>query len=422
MTSITRTQLISEPATLSFLCSSIYEKITNRILKLEHSLGDGYYLTDFESNPISQETATELQNQINSILSSQLEIQFTYRERAELLKRFARFPDKIGLLKSIVDDAIPCVECGDLWDYKLERMSADKERLKIFEIRIFHDGLLLRFASLSNPNSLKEFEDPSTLYEMFREQREWAKVIKCNTVSHLNDLIYRDKISDIKWVAEGLHEQKLAQIAKHLCKHFPAKRLINISGPSSSNKTTFARRLEIQLKVHKMQSLTIGMDDYYKDTVNIPYEADGIQDFEAFTALNISLLSERVSSLLKGEKVPVRHFNFTTGGGEDSQTEILELKSNMFLIIEGIHGLNPNLLNSFGRENVTPIYVSALTPLNLDYNHRFPTSDLRLIRRIIRDFNFRGYSPRKTIMRWTSVRKGEEKNIFPFQGNAELFF
>lgn len=422
MSNISRSQLISEHSTLSFLCTAIYQKLNGSFLKLEHSLGDGYYLTDSQNKEISQESASQLQAEMHAILDSDAEIKFTFRERAECLEKLAQFPDKIGLIKSCSDDVIACVECQDFWDFKLETMSSDKERLKIFEIRVFKDGLLLRFASLSNPLELRKFEDPTTLYEMFREQREWAKLINCNTVSHLNDLIYKDQISDIKWVAEGLHEQKLAQIAKFLCKNFATKKIINVAGPSSSNKTTFARRLAIQLSVHKMSSITIGMDDFYKNTVDIPKESDGIQNFEDFTALNSQLLCERVHQLLKGEQVPKRSFDFTAGVGVDSTKEFLFLKDNMFLIIEGIHGLNPALLDSIGRENVTPIYVSALTPLNLDYNHRFPTSDLRLIRRIIRDFKFRGYSPRKTIMRWTSVRKGEEKNIFPFQGNAQLFF
>jgi len=317
---------------------------------------------------------------------------------------------------------IPCIKVGEFIDYIIEPMSTNKTRLRIFELRPYENGIILRFPTMLNPSSLREWSDPHALFNMFREYREWAGVIKCETVSQLNSTIYKGKIDDLKWVAEGLHEQKLAKIAKHLVKRFPAKRIVTIAGPSSSNKTTFALRLSIQLSVNAHRSLVISMDDYYKDTKDIPFGDDGLQDFESIDALNIPVLSDRVHRLLAGETVPRRRFDFKTGTGYDQPECPLHIDSDTFLIIEGIHGLNPELLESLGRESVTPIYVSALTPLNLDMNHRFPTSDLRLIRRIIRDFKFRGYSPRKTIARWTSVRVGEERNIFPFQGNAELFF
>lgn len=211
-------------------------------------------------------------------------------------------------------------------------------------------------------------------------------------------------------------------MADKLTENFANKKVITIAGPSSSNKTTFALRLQISLRVNGYESLVIGMDDFYKDRADIPVGPNGEQDFEVITALNIPLLSQRVKALLNGESVPARRFDFVKGVGYDNEKEQLHLHKNQFLIIEGIHGLNPDLLEGLGRENVTPIYVSALTPVNIDSNHRFSTSDLRLIRRMIRDYRYRGYSPRSTLRRWPSVRKGEVKNIFPYQENAEMFF
>lgn len=420
---ISRTQLLAEHSTLSFLLSSIYNKLFDRILKVEHSLGDGLYCTDYRRDPITQEMTDLMKKTLNDLLSSEIPITGVRVARSELLQVFKLhgFEDKIGLLKTWADDMIPCIKCGDYIDYSMEPFSADKERLGIFDLVQYEDGVVLRFPTLLTPTIIQEWQDPSALFEMFSEYRKWAELINCDTVAELNNVIYQRKIDDLKWVAEGLHDQKLTKIAKYLVKRFNEKRIVTIAGPSSSNKTTFALRLAINLRALGYQSIVIGMDDYYKDTSDIPVGPDGLQDFESISALNIDVLSDHVHKMLKGEEVPERKFDFISGKGVDSK-EMRKLPKNSFLIIEGIHGLNPELLASLGRDSVTPIYVSALTPVNIDFNHRFPTSDLRLIRRIIRDYRYRGYSPRRTIRRWTSVRVGEERNIFPFQGNAELFF
>ena len=381
-------------------------------------------MVDYEYKPITPEQAEAIHKELKELLDSDIKITLGRMDRENLTQFFKDhgYYDKLGLLKTWPEDLIQCVICGEFIDYTFEPMSTDKERLKIFDIKAFEHGIILRFPMLLNPEKLQEWNDPRAIFDMFREYREWAKLIDCENVAKLNSIIFKRQIDDLKWVCEGLHTQKFAKIAKHLYKNFNQKRVVTIAGPSSSNKTTFALRLAIELRVNGFKSTVISMDDYYKNTCDIPYGEDGLQDFESIDALNVALLGERVTKMLKGETVPTRRFDFKSGRGSDDATKPMALHDKEFLIIEGIHGLNPELLQSLGPDNVTPIYVSALTPLNIDFNHRFPTSDLRLIRRIVRDFNFRGYSPRKTIMRWTSVRIGEEKNIFPFQGNAELFF
>jgi uridine kinase len=423
-TKVDRVQLLSEHATLSFILVSIYNKLYNKQLKVEHSLGDGLFCLDSKQQPITEQMVVTISQEMTSLLHGPTEIKYVGIPRSKLIDIFKshNFDDKVGLLKTWSDDMISCIQIGEFIDYIIEPMSIDKDRLKIFELRAFKQGIILRFPTMLCPDHLRDWTDPTPLFNMFSEYREWAKLIDIETVSQLNSTIYKGKIDDLKWLAEGLHEQKLSKIAEHLVKHFPQKRVVTIAGPSSSNKTTFALRLGIQLRVNGHKSIVISMDDYYKNTVDIPYGDDGLQDFESIDALNIDILADRVHHLLNGEEVPSRRFDFKTGTGIDLPDKPLKIESDMFIIIEGIHGLNPELLNSLGSDSVTPIYVSALTPLNLDMNHRFPTSDLRLIRRIIRDYKFRGYSPRKTIMRWTSVRVGEERNIFPYQGNAELFF
>lgn len=421
---IPRQQLLAEHATLAFLCISIYNKLFNRLLHVEHSICDGYYCSDCDGQKITEEMVLKIDMEMHKMLNSDLEFSHVRIPRDELESFFLEhgFRDKLGLIKTFPEDKITCIKFGDYIDYIIEPMSIDKDRLRIFDIHNYSDGIVLRFPTLLNPTSIPEWKDQDAIFNMFHENKKWAKLIGCDTVSELNESIYNRKVDNIKWLAEGLHEQKLAQIAKYLVDNFQAKRIVTIAGPSSSNKTTFAMRLAIQLRIAGHDSAVISMDDYYKDTKDIPFGQDGIQDFESIDALNIPVLSDRVAKLLIGESVPSRKFDFLKGVGVDDSNNLLTLPKSSFLIIEGIHGLNPELLASLGRDAVTPIYISALTPLNLDFNHRFPTSDLRLIRRIIRDYRYRGYSPRKTLKRWTSVRIGEERNIFPYQGNAELFF
>jgi uridine kinase len=424
-TQITRAQIISERATLQFIAWTQYNSLFNSFLKVEHSLGDAIYCTDLKGKKITDEMCKEFQDSMMSVLNSDDEIQFVQLPREQIIEHFIalEMQDKVGILKTWQEEMIPCIKLNDSIDYVIEPMSTNKERLKIFEIRRYMEGLVIRFPTLSYPTELKEWKDPIVTLKMFSEYHEWAELIGVNYVSMLNDVIYKGKINDIKWVAEGLHDNKLAQIADKLCENFVnGKKIVTIAGPSSSNKTTFAKRLAIALRVNGYQSLVIEMDDFYKDNKDIIPGPDGLQDFESIDALNIPILVDRATKLANGEEVLRRKFNFKQGVGYDVEDEKLKLQDRTFLIMEGIHGLNPQLLDALGRDKVTPVYVSAVTPINVDCNHRFPTSDLRLIRRMVRDYRYRGYSPRKTLSRWTSVRKGEEKNIFPYQANAELFF
>ena len=423
-TKVTRTQLLARHATMNFLFSSLYEKIFNRRLHLEHSLGDGFYFVDSESKKISEEQIQLLISKLHEILKNPDPIVLDTMPRNDIIKLFKEkgYKDKLGVIKAWQDANIPVIKCGDMFDYVLEPMSTEKSVLDIFEIHAYDDGILLRLPTMLSPTEIKEWKDPTVIHNMFNEYDEWARLIHCENVSKLNQAIFTNEIKTVRMVAEGLHERKIALIAEHLCQHFNEKRVITIAGPSSSNKTTFAKRLDIQLRVNGFSSTIIEMDDYFQDGDKIPFGPDGLQDLEHISAMNVELLAERVHKLLAGEPVPVRKYNFKRSKGEDDPKRRIFLEPGSFLIMEGIHGLNPELLTHIGTTFVTPIYVSALTPINIDMNHRFATSDLRLIRRIIRDNQFRGVSARKTLRRWTSVRVGEERNIFPYQSNAELFF
>lgn len=411
-------------ATLIFLTSSLYQKLFHRQLKVAHSLGDGLYCIDLEKNIITEEMITQLKHEISEFISTHESLEIIDVPRAELLKKFVenKRQDKVGILKTISTPEIKCVKCDEFLDYIIEPMETNLKRLPIYTFQKYHNGFVLRLPTLLSPDSLQEWIEPKSQADMFDEYAEWAELVGVDNISKLNEAIYQKKVDDIKWVCEGLHQRKLANLAIKLIEGYPSKRVITIAGPSSSNKTTFAKRLGIALQVNGYNSLVIEMDDYFLNREDTPFGPDGLRDFESIVALNVSLLSERVHKLIKNESVPRRKFDFIEGIGYDIQEQQQKLGDKCFLILEGIHGLNPQLLKELGRDEVVPIYVAPLTPLSIDNTHRFPTTDLRLIRRIIRDHKFRGYSARKTIRRWTSVRIGEEKNIFPYQNNAQMFF
>lgn len=418
-----RVQQNAQRATLVFLCCSVYCDMYKRSLRVQHSLGDGVFCVDSKREPITEEMAAAIGKELKDLLSKHDALEEVRIPRNELFAMFKRMGrmDKVGVLKALSDNPVPCVRCGRFVDYVLEPMQLDLRKISSYEIKVWQEGFVLRLPTLMSPNRIGEWIEPHAQHEMFLEYGQWAELVGVENVAQLNELIYKRQVYDIKWVCEGLHQRKLAKIAQTLVSGFPERRIVTIAGPSSSNKTTFAKRLGIALRVCGFESLVIEMDDFFVNREDTPLGPDGHRDFEAITALNVELLSERVHALLRGEVVQRRKYDFKSGMGIDT-SEQQKLTQRSFLILEGIHGLNPELLMCLGRDEVTPIYVSPLTPLSIDDEHRFPTTDLRLIRRIIRDHKYRGFSARKTIKMWTSVRVGEEKNIFPYQSNAELFF
>lgn len=418
-----RVQQNAERATLIFLMSSAYQKLFERHLKVAHSLGDGVFCFDTEKKEITQELLDQLQGSIQKLISEKRVLEQVPIPRNELIAKFKKAgqEDKIGVIKAISENPIQCVKLGDFLDYIIEPMQYDLSKLPIFALKLYDNGLVIRFPTLLSPKQIREWSDPAAQLQMFREYTEWADLIGVSNVHKINEVIYKRQVDDIKWACEGLHQRKFAKIASTLVANYSKKRVVTIAGPSSSNKTTFAKRLAIALRVCGYESIVIEMDDYFMNREDTPFGPDGLRDFEAITALNVEVLSDRVHSLLRGEEIPRRRFDFKSGLGIDME-EKQKLGDKCFLILEGIHGLNPELLFHLGRDLVTPIYVAPLTPLSIDNDHRFPTTDLRLIRRIIRDHRYRGFSARRTIHRWTSVRVGEEKNIFPYQCNAEMFF
>jgi len=284
----------------------------------------------------------------------------------------------------------------------------------------FPRGMILQFSrDAPRPDPARS----RRLVAAYRESREWNQMIGVATVGDLNEAILQDRIDEVIRVQEALHEKKIVQIADAIAEQRDRIRLVCVAGPSSSGKTTFVRRLSVQLQVTGVQPVIVGMDDYYQDRSKTPRDKDGNYDFEAVEALDVPLLSQHLEALVEGQEVLMPRFDFEAGQrAPESRWRPLRLKPNQILLIEGIHGLNPMLTALISPEAKYRIFVSALTQLVIDEHNRIPTTDMRLLRRIVRDAQYRGYTARDTIRRWESVRRGEERYIFPYQENADVMF
>ena len=423
---MTPSQIMAENSTITFLLSCVYEQITKRRLRVEHSFGDGIYCVDGNFEPITQEIVDQIQKGLTEALSNDTPIELLSTARSELIRYFGScgYKDKVSLLNSWQDHYIPCIKFGSYVDYSIEPNSTNKERLRLFQLQLYSPGFVLFYPSLLSPNSVTHLSECAIQHEMFVEAEHWIRLLNTENVSDLNNAIYKKTVSDLIPVAEGLHERKIVKIADRLTELFSkeGKRIAFIAGPSASGKTTFAERVAIQLAVSGFESVTFSLDTFLRDKKDIPSNSEGLRDYYSVGALNIELIVERITALLSGETIPVRKYHYRDGKGYDDTENTLTLGKHAILLVEGLHGLNPQLLEKIGRDKVTTIYVQALTPLNIDFNHRFPTSDLRLIRRIIRDSHFRGIPTRETIKRWTFARANETRNVFPYMHNADMFF
>jgi uridine kinase len=293
--------------------------------------------------------------------------------------------------------------------------------LKIFDLNKYYNGMLLQIPSQEHPTQVQELVEQNKMFEIFREFGHWNQLLNVTNVSDLNEAASNGKAERLIKVSEALHEKKIAQIADRIAERRNEVKIVLISGPSSSGKTTFSKRLAIQLLVNGLSPLNLSLDNYFVDREKTPLDENGEYDFEALEALDIELFNEHLLRLMKGEAVSLPRFSFETGK-RTFNDEKLKMKKENILIIEGIHGLNPRLTHLIENNKKFKIYVSALTNINIDNQTRIPTTDNRLIRRIIRDYRYRSYSALETISRWDSVRRGEDMHIFPFQEEADVMF
>jgi uridine kinase len=332
--------------------------------------------------------------------------------------------DKVKLLKTANDIYTYYYTLGDDVDYYYGSLVPSTGYIELFDLVEYYGGLLLRVPNRKNPAVLEEVVKQEKMLEVFKENVDWNHIMGLNTVGEFNEICAAGHATDIINIGEALQEKKIVKIADTIyerCVNGKRVKIVLISGPSSSGKTTFSTRLSIQLMTNGLRPFPISLDDYFVDREQTPRDADGNYDYESLYALDLDLFNRDLQALLRGEEVELPRFNFVIGKKE-YKGDKLRIDDNTILVLEGIHALNPALIPAIPADATFKVYVSALTTISLDDHNWIPTTDNRLLRRIIRDYNYRGYSARDTINRWPSVRAGEDKWIFPYQENADAMF
>lgn len=403
---------------LSRVCSELFP---DRRLIIGHSLSTGYVCYFDGMTSAAEDDLVKIRKNLRSLIEKNLRINYENMAYAEACEKLAANESKTLILKYRNDSIIPVYNIGGWIDLAYEPLLPETGTLTQFEIMPYEPGFILRFPHAASPDEIERFEDNLLLKSIYTEYKAWGKILNVNCAGKLNRLSDEKEIKDFIRVAETLHEKKLSQISDLIAKQRKNLKTVLIAGPSSSGKTTFTKKLAIHLKVLGFNPQLISLDDYYLDRELTPKDEFGEYDFEALEAIDIAQLNADMLKLFDGEEVEIPAFNFKTGLREYRGHKI-RMTNRTILLIEGIHGLNDKLTPRIPRTHKFKIYISALTQLNLDDNNRIATTDNRLIRRIVRDHQFRGYDALKTLGMWTSVRRGEKKNIFPFQNNADAVF
>ena len=372
---------------------------------------------------VTESVVRALEQRMREIVAENRPIIKKRLQREEVVQLFKKSEqiEKANLVMSLETEKASLYYCGAFYDYLFGPMVSATGVLDKFALDAMPGGVLLRTPEPSAPEIVPAFKAQPKFGSILMEAERWASVLHCDYVSDLNRYIRRGEVADIIHVSEALHEKKIAEIADHIASNIKELRLILIAGPSSSGKTSFAQRLRIQLRVNGIEPVSISLDDYFRNWEDTPRTKEGAYDFENIGALDVELFNDHLVRLLNGEEVILPHYNFLTGKREVG-SEHLSIAPTSPLIVEGIHGLNEALTASVPRGKKYKIYISALTQLNIDAHNRIPTTDARLLRRMVRDYQFRGAYALKTLRQWPDVRAGEEKNIFPFQEEADAMF
>lgn len=389
---------------------------------VNHHIAGGYFCEFDKHLECTSEHLQVIEDYMHSLVEKELPIQKSTLSVDEALRQFKvlDMPDKEALFKYRRTSTVNLYELDGIKNYFYGYMMPNTKEVRLFKLVPYAHGFILLFPNEQNPVELAHFVPQPKLSHVFKESENWARILDVDIVASLNNFITEGKLPDLIRVSEALHEKKIAQIADSISQHSKV-RLVLIAGPSSSGKTTFAQRLCIQLRVNGLKPHVISIDDYFVDRENTPRDEYGEYDFEALEAIDIKLFNEHMARLIAGETVEIPRFNFKTGKREYKGHTII-LEEEDVLVIEGIHGLNEKLSYAIPKENKFKVYVSCLTQLNVDYHNRIPTTDTRLIRRMVRDYQYRGLSAEQTLAQWASVRRGENKNIFPFQEEADVMF
>ena len=394
---------------------------------IDHSLPFGGYFCETQNQaPLTPAQIEALEAEVRRLVEADLPIQRQHMpiEAALDIFRERGEQDKVALFQSRAENHgknyLRMYELNGYQDYFHGYMVPSTGYLKYFRLMPWGDGLILQFPRRVEPTRLQEPRRSSTLLSIFREYGRWLRLLGVSNVSDLNAKLESDSLLRLILVSEALHEQKIADIARRIWSHEGNIRLVLIAGPSSSGKTTFSKRLAVQLLAHGLRPFALELDNYFVNREDTPRDETGKYNFEALEAVDLALFNQHLEALLNGEQVHLPRFDFRAG--QRREGEKVQLEPDHIIIVEGIHGLNPRLVTSIPTERTFRVFVSALTQLNLDRHNRVPTTDTRLIRRIVRDARTRGYSAPETIDRWESVRRGEKRYIFPHQKRADVMF
>ena len=387
---------------------------------IEHSLSNGVYCEIYLGRDITEEDISKIKDKMDKIIAKDYDINkniYTKKEAIEIFKSIG-LDEKAELIKYKENDIVKIYKCNNYIDHFYGYLMPSTGYIKSYDLFKYRNGVILMAASEDDKHIPKKFVPQPKLANIYKEAEEWSNLMGVDKVLSLNKIIEEKKYGEIIRIVEALHEKKIGQIADIIKQE--NKRIILIAAPSSSGKTSFATRLCIHLKVNNLNPVSISLDNYFVDRDKTPLDEFGKLDYESINAINLERFNKDLKDLLEGKKVQLPRYNFITGKSEAG--EILQIEKNQPIILEGIHGLNPVLTASIPDDEKFKIYLSALTQLNLDDHNRIPTTDLRLIRRIVRDNQFRGHTAEMTIMGLPSVRRGEEKNIFPYQEEADVMF
>lgn len=406
------------------LAKAVDDLLPQAKMYIEHAVSKGYYFQIESDVPVGIPELDAVRNRMREIVDEDILFIQVEEETGEVVELFHKrgMEDKARLLETSDFMYSRYSKLDDYIDYFYGCLTPSTGYITMFDIQPHNGGFLLRVPNRDNPIELEPEVYQEKLLNVYREHLNFLKIIELDNVGDLNRAIKEDKVYEVIQVAEAYQSMQINDIASEIAKRFnDGVRVVFISGPSSSGKTTFRKRLEVQLRVNLLKPVGISLDDYFIDRDKTPLDEHGEKDYESLYALDLELFESHMLKLMKGEKVELPFYNFVTGMSE-YRGKFLKMDENSVLIIEGIHGLNPELSSHIPPENKFLIYVSALTTISLDDHNWIPASDNRLIRRIVRDYTYRGYSAQQTIARWDSVRRGEDKWIFPFQENADVMF
>ena len=404
------------------LCKAVQDIYPNTDVVIDIPVSNGFYVDIRLGRPVVEEDVNILRRRMQEIIDAKMPIRRYMVPTEDAIALFQEKGDveKVKLLKTSGSIYTTYYKIGEYVDFYYGTLLTNTSGLYLFGLEKYYDGMLLRIPSLRDPDKLGEMTKQDKMFDIFKEHHRWQDILGIRTVGDFNQAIEAGHATDIINISEALQEKKIAKIAEDIANRQGVK-LVLLAGPSSSGKTTSCKRLSIQLAVNGLKPLQISLDDYFVDRDKTPKDDNGEYDFESIYALNLDLLNEQFNALFRGEEVELPKYDFPSGRSVKSGKK-LKMEPNNVLVVEGIHALNPELTAHIPQEQIYRVYASALTTILLDNHNYIPTTDNRLLRRIIRDYKYRGVSAQETIHRWPSVRAGENKWIFPYQENADAMF